>query len=211
MEGKSQEIADSVFLQQPDTIINVETNNIVSESIIDTLKIDTISSVKFQPDPVKAIWMGAIVPGYGQIVNKKYWKLPFVYGGFLGFAYAISWNNSRYTSYKNAYRDIIDDDPATNSHIDILPKGYTIDTFPGGITAYEKALKTKQDYFRRYRDLSIILSVGYYGLVLLEAYVDAHLYNFDISPDLVLNILPSRIQLMNDSRSAYGLQCSLNF
>ena len=65
--------------------------------------------------------------------------------------------------------------------------------------------------FRRYRDLSILLSVGYYALVLLEAYVDAQLYDFDIIPDLVLNVVPARIELQENTRSAYGLQCSIRF
>lgn len=165
--------------------------------------------------------MGAIIPGYGQILNKRYWKLPVVYSGFLGFAYAITWNNSRYNSYKNAYRDITDNNPLTNSHVNILPRGY--EYVPDGGTLqdktktpiyqsnYTKILNTSQSAFRNYRDLSIILSIGYYGLVLLEAYVDAHLYDFDITPDLVFNVYPTRIEQKYSSKSAYGLQCSLNF
>ncbi|MHB9056009.1 MAG: DUF5683 domain-containing protein [Paludibacteraceae bacterium] len=212
----SQTITDSLKVA-PDTVF---TNNI-SEPVIpfgqplnDSIAVDTIA-VKtdsvFKPDPLKAVWMGAIIPGYGQIINRKYWKLPIVYGGFLGFAYAISWNNSRYTSYKNGYRDISDTDPNTNYHLKILPRGYTMETYPGGISAYQTRLKSGMEQFRRYRDLSILLSVGYYALVLLEAYVDAQLYDFDIAPDLVLNVVPARIELQHNSRSAFGLQCSIRF
>lgn len=183
----------------------------VETFIVDTIVVETDSA--FKPDPLKAVWLGAVIPGYGQIVNRKYWKLPIVYGGFLGFAYAISWNNGRYTSYKNAYRDIIDTDPTTNYHIEILPRGYTMENYPGGVSTYTARLKSAQDQFRQYRDLSIILSVGYYALVLLEAYVDAHLYDFDINPDLVMNITPTRIDFekQHNVRSALGVQLSFRF
>lgn len=226
--GFATEINDTLKAITPDSITNVETKeDIALDKVndvakIDTVKTDTLKDEKFKPDPVKAIWLGAIIPGYGQIANKKYWKLPIVYGGFLGFAYAISLNNTRYNEYKNAYRDITDSDPATNSFIDILPSGY--EYIPAGgvqqdlnkvgisYTRLSTLLNTYQEAYHRYRDLSIILSVGYYALVLLEAYVDAHLYNFDISPDLTLNVFPSRIQFEHsNSRSAYGLQCSIRF
>lgn len=213
--GYSEELNDSVYVL-PSPVANMSNkavlnNNHTIGDKVDTIKVDTVADQKFKPDPAKVIWLGAIVPGYGQIANRKYWKLPIVYAGYLGFAYAISWNNSRYNSYRNAYRDIIDTDPSTNSFLKILPKGYTIETYPGGISSYRDDLNSAQEAFHRYRDMSILLSVGYYALVLLEAYVDAHLYDFDISPDLVLNVVPSRIQLEHNSRSAYGLQCSIRF
>ncbi len=175
----------------------------------DTVVVSSLEKPKFKPDPVRSIWMGAAIPGFGQIVNHKYWKLPIVYGGYLGFAYAISWNNSNYITYKNAYRDIIDGDPTTNSHIDILPRGYTVQMIGEG--TYTNILKTRQSTFRQWRDLSIILSVGYYALVLLDAYVDAQLYDFDISPDLVLNVQPTRIERERQSPPAYGMHWSIKF
>ncbi|MGC3977348.1 MAG: DUF5683 domain-containing protein [Paludibacteraceae bacterium] len=143
---------------------------------------------------------GSYYPGFGQIINKKYWKLPIVYGGFMGFAYAITWNNSRYVSYKNAYRDISDNDRNTNSFLNVLPKGVTVESL-GGTERYKQILNSSQDNFHRYRDLSILLSVGYYGLVLLDAYVDAHLYDFHIAPDLVLNVFPTRIRTIQKPKS----------
>ncbi|MBP1663269.1 MAG: hypothetical protein H6Q19_409 [Bacteroidetes bacterium] len=192
--------------------INIQPNSKymnMANDIADTLAVSTLEKPKFKPDPLKSIWMGAAIPGFGQIVNRKYWKLPIVYGGYLGFAYAISWNNNNYITYKNAYRDIIDKDPTTNSHIDILPRGYTIEMI--GESTYTNILKTRQSTFRQWRDLSIILSVGYYALVLLDAYVDAQLYDFDISPDLVLNVQPTRIERERNSPPAYGMHCSINF
>lgn len=202
-------VDEPVFTEHPESSSTHKVQS--TEALTDTLTIE-VDSV-FKPDPAKAIWLGAIIPGYGQIVNRKYWKLPFFYGGFMGFAYAISLNNSRYASYKNAYRDITDSDPTTNYHLKILPRGYTLEDYPGGVATYTQRLKSAQDQTRQWRDLSIILSVGYYALVLLDAFVDAHLYDFDISPDLVLNVTPARIEFnqFSNSRSAYGLQCNIRF
>ncbi len=193
----------SVIYQQP----------IINTSAVDTVQI--VTETPFKPDPMKSIWLGAVIPGFGQIANKKYWKLPFVYGGFLGFGYAISWNNSRYSSYKHAYRDISDNDETTNYHLEILPKGYNLENFPGGINTYKTRLKSAQDQFRQNRDLSIILSIGFYAIVMLDAYVDAQLFDFDISQDLVLNVAPTRINFNNpiqtNNQYGYGLQCSIRF
>jgi len=176
------------------------------ESIPDSLK-----QGEFKPDPVKVLWMGAIIPGYGQILNKKYWKLPIVYGGFLGCAYAISWNSSRYQTYKTAYRDIIDTDPNTNSFLEIIPEGLTIDSRGiGGIETYTRTLKTAQESFRRYRDLSVIVTIGYYALTLIDAYVDAQLYDFDISPDLTMRFQPAFFQNRFGLPNALGMQCSFS-
>jgi len=178
----------------------------------DSLKPDSLKPVAFKPDPMKVVWMGAILPGFGQILNRKYWKLPIVYGGFLGCAYAVSWNSGMYQTYKTAYRDIIDNDPATLSYLEIIPKGYTID-HPGigGIDQWEKTLQSKQDVYRRYRDLSIIVSIGYYALTLVEAYVDAQLYDFDISPDLSFRFQPVLLKDRFDFSNTLGVQCSFSF
>lgn len=72
----------------------------------------------FKPDPVRVLWMGAIIPGYGQIINRSYWKLPIVYAGFLGCTYAITLNSKRYETYRSAYRDISDTNNKTNSFLD---------------------------------------------------------------------------------------------
>lgn len=174
----------------------------------DTMKVaEQVAKPAFKPDPIRVVWMGAIIPGYGQILNRKYWKLPIVYGGFLGCAYAISMNSTKYETYKTAYRDIIDSDPTTNSFIDILPEGYTVETL-GGINAYKGILKTGQDSYRRYRDLSIIVSIGYYALTLIDAYVDAQLYDFDISPDLSLRFQPALMEDNSGFKKTVGLQCS---
>lgn len=153
--------------------------------------------------------MGAIIPGYGQIYNRKYWKLPIVYGGFLGCAYAISWNGTMYSDYKKAYRDIIDNDPTTNSFMDILPEGYTIESL-GGMSQYTKTLQTKQNTYRRYRDLSIVITVALYAITLVDAYVDAQLFDFDISPDLTMHVMPALLEYGTQNQNrAVALQLTI--
>lgn len=219
-----QEIDDSLQTFPDSTTLTnnqlFRTNNLKNNDIADTLKVDT-TQTQFKPDPTKVLWMGAIIPGFGQIANRKYWKLPIVYAGFMGFAYAISFNSNRYNTFKNAYRDISDSDPNTNSYLSIVPKGYEYIPPGGTITdpsklaikddVYKNYLNSNQEGYHRYRDMSILLSIGYYGIVLLEAYVDAHLYDFDISSNLTLNIVPARMQVAHNNRSAYGFQCSINF
>jgi hypothetical protein len=137
------------------------------------------------------------VPGLGQIYNRSYWKLPIVYGGFMGCAYAITYTNNQYVSYKEAYRSIyydIQNSSVSNSpekaYIAILPEGYTIERM-GGASAYQKRLYEWQNTTRRYRDLSIAATAIVYALTLVDAYVDAQLFDFDISTDLTLNVQPN--------------------
>ena len=182
---------------------------------------DTLTITAFKPNPLKNVWMGAIIPGYGQILNKKYWKLPIVYGGFLGCAYAVNWNSGRTQSYKNAYFDILryQADPSYAKSVDkntkvvsfyqVLPKGYTIEAY-GGITRYTTTLQTGYNFYRRYRDLSIIITIAYYALTIVDAYVDAQLYDFDISPNLSMHVTPALMENNYGVNNTLGLQCSIS-
>lgn len=156
-------------------------------SIKDTVVAKT--QIKVLPQPSKVVWWAAAIPGYGQILNRKYWKLPIVYAGFMGCYFAINWNSNRYVSYKNGYLDITDSDDATNSYLALIPEGRTMDSY-GGQTAFTGLLKSGMEQSRYYRDLSVIISVAYYGLTIIDAFVDAHLADFDISPDLSLQLRP---------------------
>ena len=183
---------------------------------------DSIKLKPFKPDPMKSVWMGAIIPGYGQILNKKYWKLPIVYGGFLGCIYAVTWNNGKYTTYKNAYQDIlqyqsnpyyqadVNKNLSIATFIQIVPGGFeSINKFYGGIATFSNTIKSKQDVFRRYRDLSII-SIGVYALTLVDAYVDAQLYDFDISPNLSMHLQPTLLDNSFGVKNTLGMQCCIN-
>lgn len=175
--------ADSI--QRDTLLLTVEADNNILQ----------LDSTTWRPDPMRAVWMGAIIPGYGQIYNRAYWKLPIVYGAFMGCIYAITWNNTMYADYKEAYRDILTDTDGTKtSYLDILPEGYTVEMM-GGKSTYTNTLKNKQNTYRRYRDISIVATVLVYALSLVDAYVDAQLFDFDISPDLTLNVEP---QLYDD-------------
>lgn len=140
--------------------------------------------------------MGAIIPGYGQIYNRSYWKLPIVYGAFMGCAYAVAAMNGRYEDYKTAYFDLYTDlkngqfvDAQSKSYIAIIPPGYTIDNV-GGPAQWQSTLQKQQNTYHRYRDLSIVATIAVYALSLVDAFVDAELSNFDISPDLA-NQMPT--------------------
>jgi hypothetical protein len=165
--------------------------------------------VEFNPSPTRAVWMSALFPGLGQLYNRRYWKLPIIVGGFLGLGYATSWNNSMLTDYQRAYRDIMDNDPSSNSYMDFFPpttKESDLDT-----SWLSSLLKSRKDFYRRNRDLCIICMVGVYFLAMIDAYVDASLSHFDISPDLSMDVVPSLIQDTRAARPGIGLTWALTF
>lgn len=166
----------------------------------------------FTPDPGKATWAGIVFPGGGQIYNHKYWKLPIVYGGFLGCAYALNWNNQMYSDYSQAYLDIMDDDPGTASYEDFLPPRYNVEANRDYL---ERLFKNRKDSYRRQRDLSIFCFIGVYLISVIDAYVDAELSNFDITEDLGVQVRPSIIDNERHTTprntQSYGLQCSFSF
>lgn len=169
----------------------------------------------FQPDPIRAMWLALVVPGGGQIYNRKYWKLPFVYGGFVGCAYAMRWNNQMFRDYSQAYMDIMDDDPNTQSYNQFLHLGAKIDS--SNLERYQRLFKNRKDKFRRWRDLSFFCLVGVYAISIIDAYVDASLSEFDISKDLSLRVEPTIINRSNGMQTnplrdnSLGVSCSLNF
>lgn len=146
---------------------------------------------KWKPDPTRALWLALVIPGAGQIYNRKFWKLPIVYGGFIGCAYAMRWNNQMYLDYSQAYLDLMDDDPETRSYDQFLHLGAKIDA--SNQERYKQIFKNRKDRYRRWRDLSFFVMLGVYALSVIDAYVDAHLAQFDISDDLSLRLEPAVI------------------
>lgn len=176
----------------------------------DSLKLDKT----FIPDSKKAMLYSALLPGMGQIYNKKYWKLPLVYGSFLGCAYAISWNGNEYRGYKQAYEDWTTKNPRESwrSYLPYNRRQEDPDSWDESYqSAFERSLKNKKDFYRRYRDLSYIVSIGVYGLWILDAYVDAQLFNFDISPDISMKVEPAVFEKTRINTTSIGLQCNINF
>lgn len=159
------------------------------------------------PNSNKTVWLGLVIPGAGQIYNRKYWKLPIIYGGFVGCVYALTWNGQMYSDYSQAYLDIMDNNPNTNSFMDFLPEGYDISD---RMDFYKESFRKKKDFYRRYRDLSIFCFIGVYLISIIDAYVDAELSDFDITKDLGMKIEPAIIQNSRGNNSV-GLQCCIKF
>ena len=215
--------ADSLnpILAQQDTLRLLDSANKPLLSRNDSLQLrkDSIKIAKkrdwatWRPNPKRAMWLALVLPGAGQIYNRKYWKLPIVYGGFVGCAYALRWNNQMYRDYSQAYLDLMDDDPNTQSYNQFLHLGAKIDD--SNKARYQKLFKSRKDTYRRWRDLSVFCLIGVYALSVIDAYVDASLSEFDISKDLSLRVEPT---IINNNRernplksNSLGINCSLNF
>ena len=164
----------------------------------------------FKPEPYKATWLAVVIPGAGQIYNRKYWKLPIVYGGFIGCLYAFNWNSQMYSDYRQAFLDIMDADPNTKSYEDFFRPGYD---FEGNREYIENVFKKRKDRYRRWRDLSVFAFIGVYALSVIDAYVDAQLANFDISDNINLSINPQMIQSRGIGAEGgyYGFNCNITF
>jgi hypothetical protein len=132
----------------------------------------------------------AILPGAGQIYNKKYWKLPLVYGGFIATGYAINFYQDGYQEYKSQLFNNLEDFPDNENAIN-PESGFTT-----------SQLRTIVDRYRRERDFMIIIMAGVYVLQMIDAHVDAHLKEFDLNPDLHVRILPTTENSALTGRSA---------
>ena len=218
--------ADSIFAISSDTdslqTAQQTADSLLTDSLQKQLSVmaDAKPSLKVQkdwgtwkPDPKRALWLALVFPGGGQIYNRKYWKLPLIYGGFMGCLYAMSWNDGMYKDYSQAYLDITDDDPGTASYNNYLHLGAKIDDT--NRSRYEEIFKSRKNKYRRWRDLSFFVLLGVYALSVIDAYVDAELSNFDISKDLSLKVEPTILNNRSSNNpldgSSLGLQCSLNF
>ena len=164
------------------------------------------------PDSKKSVWLGLVIPGAGLIYNRKYWKLPIIYGGFVGCAYALTWNGKMYKDYSQAYQDIMSNNPNNDSYMDFVGAGRTQEDILNNLKYYQEIFRKKKDVYRRQRDLSIFVFIGVYLLSVIDAYVDAELSDFDISKDLGMKLEPA---IFNDAYrhrpQGFGLQCSIKF
>ena len=205
----AQDQADSVMARgtQAEPLPRLDTDSLMVPQLKTAKAPKDWSS--WRPNSQRALWLALVLPGGGQIYNRKYWKLPFIYGGFLGCTYALLWNQQMYRDYSQAYLDIMDDDPNTRSYMEMLPPRYDIS---GREEHFKSIFKRKKDFYRRNRDLSIFCFAGVYLLSVIDAYVDAQLSVFDITPDLSLRIEPAVIETPGTKKNgAYGVGCSFNF
>jgi len=159
--------------------------------------------------PKKATLYSAILPGMGQAYNKKYWKIPIIYAGFGTIGYFIHWNNDNYKILKQAYSDLTDGDENTRSYEDLEASEYYDLDDPTDYNNFKTGLSKQQSYYRRNRDLLIISMVGFYGLNIIDASVDAHLFDFDISEDLTFNWQPT--MQYHKTQYVYGVSCTFTF
>lgn len=215
---------DTLATNSPDTLhigadILLEEENVLplDTGVIDSLLKQGIKLKRdkrlFTPDPIRSMWLALVFPGAGQIYNRKYWKLPIIYGGFMGCAYALTWNNQMLRDYSQAYIDIMDDDPNTKSYEGMLPVGYSIE---GKESKFKQIFKNKKDHFRKYRDMSIFAFAGVYLISVIDAYVDAELSTFDISRDLSLNLEPAIIDtgvptMRHRKNNSYGISLCFRY
>lgn len=213
--GQQTATADSLSLPRMDT----EPAEPMLLSTKDSAKLTSmenyVSKIKskkdwanWKPDPKRAMWLAIVLPGAGQIYNRKYWKLPIIYGGFLGCIYAMRWNNQMYLDYSQAYLDIMDDDPTTKSYTQFLHLGTTINS--SNESRYKDIFKSRKDKYRRWRDLSFFCMLGVYALSIIDAYVDASLSQFDISDDLSLRLQPAVMSGSTNARRQVSPSSGLN-
>ena len=172
----------------------------------------TIDTTYFQHSPSKAMVFSAVLPGLGQAYNKKYWKIPIVYAALGGCAYWFWYSNDTFLDYRAGYISFMDQDPNTNHFRTMNLRG--MDDAGNIVNAelVERELKTYKDVFDRNRSLAMLSLVFVYALNIIDASVDAHFFNFDVSEDITMRwdpvIMPaSGIQ----TRSQYGLACKIKF
>jgi hypothetical protein len=166
---------DTIFLEQQDTIL--------------------LKSYAKRYNPRKALLYAAVVPGLGQIYNKKYWKLPLVYGGFYFIGKTIRDYNKIYVEYKN--------------HLFYNIENQYADTKTNPTVPFTTAqLRRVVDKARRERDLMVILMGGMYLLQIVDAHVDSHLKEFDLNPNLKVRVEPT---LTNDAWVGRQTGMSLTF
>lgn len=179
-----------LFFSIPVFAQNIDNDSTVSEHLADKQEIsDTVYH-----SPKKAAVYSAILPGLGQIYNRKYWKTPIVYAGFGTFIYFITFNNKGFKDFKQAYKDFPD---------------YKLN-YPYKLTSEQ--IERATIYYKRWRDLSILGTLGFYVFQILDATVDAHLFNWEVGEDLTFNIKPSLIfPPSNNGLNSLGFSACLSF
>ena len=202
-------VADSLAAENKRKMLEMTASPDLKEQPVPTDSLQkAIDPKRWVPNPTKATWLALVIPGGGQIYNRKYWKLPIFYGGFAGCAYALTWNSKMYKDYSAAYKDAVNGNFNSSTITDLLPPNYNYTE-----SQLTETLRKRKDTFRRYRDLSIFAFIGVYLLSVVDAYVDAELSKFDITPDLSMKVEPAIInsQMTGSSNKNVGVQCSFRF
>jgi hypothetical protein len=154
--------------------ISTTTDRVITR---DTLELtDSLSRFTYQHSVKRATMLSALLPGAGQVYNKKIWKVPIIYAAFGGLVYLVKFNNDRYNIYENALLLRYDDNPDTYDEFQDI---YSDDN-----------LRSLRDFYRRNRDLSVVGISLVYVLNIIDAHVDAHLFSFNVDDNLSLNWSP---------------------
>ena len=150
----------------------------------------------------KATTLSTVCPGAGQVYNGSFWKLPIVVGGLATMAFIIDWNNRGYQRFKLAFNQKAENE-AGNTQIH--------DEFNGRYPS--EFLRNWRNSYRRNRDMCIILTGAFYLLNIIDAHVDAHLKDYDISDDLVMNLTPylDTIYASGSRRFSLGMSFNVKF
>jgi len=167
---------------------------ILAQGFSQKLSNDTL---KKQHSPKLAATLSTVLPGLGQAYNKKYWKIPIVYAGIGSLAYLTIRNNNYYQDFKNAYKTLYETDPS--GFYNMYNTTYTL-----------SGLEAGKNYYRRYRDMYAIFTVGVYVLNIVDAAVDGYLFDFDVSDDLSLKIQPDILPIAQTYTVGMGFKICLN-
>lgn len=193
---------DRIPIVAPDNLLRIDTTN------VDTVVIK--SSGKFRPDPKRATRLSLIIPGSGQVYNRDYWKVPFVYAGFGACIYAMQWNWVRYNDYIDAYKKFYDLETGKQipgvTRVDLYVRG-TGETYEATIDQVRRG----RTFYRRWRDYGFVFFGLVYALSTIEANVAAHMKTFDISEDLSIKFEPTITHPLNPAGAAPGMRIVLGF
>jgi hypothetical protein len=205
------------------TVAEPVDNNLVQDSVTVAEHVKK----KFTPDPLRATMLAVVFPGLGQIYNRKYWKIPVVYAGFGALIYSAGFNSKNYITYMTAYQDFTDQIAETDSYVELIPADQstydpvvypidndpaTADHDPATAQNYKDQMLRMVDSYKRYRDLSYIGIAVWYLVSILDANVDASLYNFDVSNNLDIAVAPMQFHLPGGYMGAgLNVRCKINF
>lgn len=175
---------DSPVVEQPD-IFDISGKKIAADSNVafgadSVLRTDTSAVPGKKHTAIKAVWLSAVCPGLGQAYNKKYWKIPIIYAGFGGLGYALYYTSHNFNMARTAYRAAVRGQP-------VLYNGYSS----------PEDIKYFRDQYKNYLNISALVTVIWYGLNLIDAAVDGHLFSYNMDDKLSFNFDPS-FRIQND-------------
>ena len=184
----------SIFIYAVTPVMAQEKDSalVVQDTVIRTAKpaptksapaVKSLERIELEKMPHKAAIRSAIIPGWGQLTNRRWWKLPLVYGGFVGIALVYDFNQTNYKIFLTE---------AQNREYNTLhPKDTPRPTIPGYTRYPTSGIITIKDGYRRNRDLTILAGAAFYAITIIDAYVDAKFFRFDITDELAIKVKPA--------------------